>query len=103
VKIRFYGAENIQIARRLRAMIANLKDTLPTQRDPPLFVELDLLDRMIEKAYILPEDLKLARIPDPQGLGGSSHSKEPASQVSEKEDQPEGLDDRAEQVLSSHN
>jgi hypothetical protein len=34
---------------------------------------------MIEKVYILPEDLKLARIPDPQGLGGSSHSKEPAS------------------------
>ena len=102
-EIRFYGAENIQIARRLRAMIANLKDTLPTQRHPPLFVELDLLDRMIEKAYILPEDLKLARIPDPQGLGGSSHSKEPASQVSEKEDQPEGLDDRAEQVSSSHN
>jgi uncharacterized membrane protein len=78
-EIRFYGAENIQIARRLRAMIANLKDTLPTQRHPPLFVELDLLDRMIEKAYISPEDLKLARIPDPQGLGGSSHSKEPAS------------------------
>ena len=78
-EIRFYGAENIQIARRLRAMIANLKDTLPTQRHPPLFVELDLLDRMIEKVYILPEDLKLARIPDPQGLGGSSHSKELAS------------------------
>jgi hypothetical protein len=28
---------------------------------------------MIEKVYILPADLELARIPDPQGLGGSSH------------------------------
>jgi uncharacterized membrane protein len=78
-EIRFYGAENMQIARRLRAMIVNLKDTLPAVRHPALGEELDLLDRMIEKVYILPEDLKLARIPDPQGLGGSSHSKEPAS------------------------
>lgn len=78
-EIRFYGAENIQIARRLRAMIVNLKDTLPTQRHPALCEELDLLDRMIEKVYILPEDVKLARIPDPPGLGGSSHSKELAS------------------------
>ena len=31
--------------------------------------ELDLLDRMIEKPYLLPEDLALARIPDSQGLG----------------------------------
>jgi uncharacterized membrane protein len=99
-EIRFYGAENIQIARRLRAMILNLKDTLPVQRHPALCEQLDLLDRMMEKIYILPEDLKLARIPDRQGMGGSSRSKEPASQVSEKEDQPEGLDDRAEQVLS---
>jgi uncharacterized membrane protein len=78
-EIRFYGAENIQIARRLRAMIVNLKDTLPAQRHPALCDELDLLDRMIEKVYILAEDMKLARIPDPQGLGGSSHLKEPAS------------------------
>ena len=78
-EIRFYGAENIQIARRLRAMIVNLKDTLPAQRHLALCQELDLLDRMMEKVYILPEDLKLARIPDPQGLGGSSHLKEPAS------------------------
>jgi uncharacterized membrane protein len=78
-EIRFYGAENIQIARRLRAMIVNLKDSLRAQRHPALCEQLDLLNRMIEKVYILPEDLKLARIPDPQGLGGSSHSKEPAS------------------------
>lgn len=33
-----------------------------------------LLDREIERLYVLPEDLKLARIPDSQGLGGSSHT-----------------------------
>ena len=71
-EIRFYGAENIQIARRLRAMIVNLTDTLPVQRHSALRKELELLDRTIEKLYILPEDLKLASIPDLQGLGGSS-------------------------------
>ena len=75
-EIRFYGAENMQIARRLRAMIVNLTDTLPVQRHSALRKELELLDRTLEKLYLLPEDLKLARIPDPQGLGGSSHSEE---------------------------
>jgi uncharacterized membrane protein len=75
-EIRFYGAENIQIARRLRAMIVNLTDTLPAQRHSALRRELELLDRTIEKLYILPEDLKLASVPDLQGLGGSSRSAE---------------------------
>jgi uncharacterized membrane protein len=77
-EIRFYGAENMQIARRLRAMIVNLTDTLPAQRHSALHKELELLDRTIEKLYVLPEDLKLASIPDLQGLGGSSHSAEPS-------------------------
>ena len=75
-EIRFYGAENIQIARRLRAMIVNLMDTLPVERHSALREELELLDSTIERLYVLPKDLKLARIPDPQGLGGSSHSEE---------------------------
>ena len=75
-EIRFYGAENMQIARRLRAMIVNLTDTLPAQDHPALRKELELLDRTIEKLYVLPEDLRLARIPDSQGLGESSHSGE---------------------------
>jgi uncharacterized membrane protein len=74
-EIRFYGASNIQIARRLRAMIINLANTLPAERHAALRQELDLLDRMLEKLYVLPEDLALARIPDSQGLGGASDFK----------------------------
>lgn len=70
-EIRFYGAENIQIARRVRAMLLNLMNTLPADRHPALQQELSLLDRMVEKFYVLPEDLILARVPDAQGLGGS--------------------------------
>ncbi|HEY8277653.1 MAG TPA: DUF2254 domain-containing protein [Methyloceanibacter sp.] len=71
-EIRLYGAGNFQIARRFRAMIDNLVATLPESRRPALRQELELLDRTIEKLYILPEDVALARISDTQGLGGSS-------------------------------
>ena len=57
-----------------RAMIVNLTDPLPTQRHTALAKELELLGRAIETLHVLPEDLKLARIPDSQGLGGFSHS-----------------------------
>ena len=76
-EIRFYGASNIQIARRLRAMIINLANTLPAERHAALRQEFDLLDRMLEKLYVLPEDLALARIPDSQGLGGSTDTNAP--------------------------
>ena len=71
-EIRHCGAQNIQIARRLRAMIENLIETLPKHRHAALQRELDLLDREIEKYFRYPEDIALARVGDPQGLGGAS-------------------------------
>jgi uncharacterized membrane protein len=71
-EIRVYGAENFQIARRLRAMLENLIQTLPEHRHPALLDEVALLDRMIDKIYLLPEDATLARVADSQGLGGAS-------------------------------
>jgi hypothetical protein len=53
-------------------MIDYLAGTLPEYRRPTLHAQLGLLDRTIEKLYPIPEDLALARIPDSQGLGGSS-------------------------------
>ena len=70
-EIRLYGAENFQVARRLRAMIENLIQGLPEARRPALQQELELLDRTLERLYPLPEDLALARIADTQGLGGA--------------------------------
>jgi uncharacterized membrane protein len=71
-EIRHCGAQNMQIARRLRAMIENLIETLPKHRHAALQRELDLLDHEIEKYFRYPEDLALARVGDPQGLGGAS-------------------------------
>jgi Tfp pilus assembly ATPase PilU len=73
-EIRQYGAGSIQIARRLRAAIENLIQSLPEQRHDALRVELTLLDRAIVSQFTFPEDLALARIPDLQGLGGSTAS-----------------------------
>jgi uncharacterized membrane protein len=73
-EIRLYGAQNFQIARRLRAMIENLSSTLPEARRPALRREQNLLDGMPERLHELPEDLAMARRPDLQGLGGSPAS-----------------------------
>jgi uncharacterized membrane protein len=71
-EIRQCGAQNIQIARRLRAMIENLIQTLPKHRHTVLQSELDLLDRDIERQFVNPEDRALASLGDSQGLGGAS-------------------------------
>lgn len=70
-EIRIYGAENLQIARRLHAMIDDLEAVLPDSRKDALAIERNLLDQTIDKVYLLPEDAALAHIADTQGLGGS--------------------------------
>ncbi len=76
-EIRACGSNNMQIVRRLRAMIENLMQTLPAHRHPALQQELSLLDREIEKHFAYPEELSLARIADSQGLGGHSGKTRP--------------------------
>jgi uncharacterized membrane protein len=71
-EIRSCGSNNLQIVRRLRAMIENLVLTLPAHCHPALQLELGLLDREIARNFTYPEELALARIPDTQGLGGHS-------------------------------
>lgn len=71
-EIRLYGAENFQVARRLRAMIDSLIAVLPEARHAALQCELDLLDRALARIHEFPEDYALARQPDLQGLGGAS-------------------------------
>jgi uncharacterized membrane protein len=71
-EIRQCGAQNMQIARRLRAMIDNLIETLPKHRHAVLLGELKLLDRDVERHFVHPEDRALARLGDSQGLGGAS-------------------------------
>ncbi|WP_198021185.1 DUF2254 family protein [Rhizobium sp. IBUN] len=63
-EIRFYGAENFQVARRLRARLENLLKTLPEARHPTLRTELNRLDDAVKTIHVLPADLALASIAD---------------------------------------
>jgi uncharacterized membrane protein len=71
-EIRQCGSDNLQIVRRLRAMIDNLMQSLPAHRHAALHRELSLLDREVEKNFGYPEEFELAHVPDMQGLGGHS-------------------------------
>ena len=56
-------------------MIENLVQTLPAHRHAALLRELSLLDRDMERIFVYSEDLALARVGDPQGLGGAWKTK----------------------------
>ena len=71
-EIRAYGADNIQVARRMRAMLETLKRVLPEYRHTALQHELDLLDRAVATRFAAADERALALIPDAQGLGGRS-------------------------------
>ena len=65
------GAGNVQIARRLRAMLDDLPATLPAHRHAVLADEARRLTQALQSLYPQPDDLALAMEPDRQGLGGS--------------------------------
>jgi uncharacterized membrane protein len=69
-EIRGCGANNLQIMRRLRAMIENLKETLPSHRQDELQQQVSLLDREAKRLFRYSEELALAMVADSQGLGG---------------------------------
>ena len=70
-EIRHFGGESIQVARRLRAMLENLIQTLPGERAGRLRQELSLLRRSTKRFFPEPEDRALADISDPQGMGSA--------------------------------
>ena len=76
-EIRACGAGNVQIARRMRAMLDNLIATLPARRHAALDAERRRLNLAIASLYPIDEDRALASIPDSQGLGGSSALRTP--------------------------
>jgi uncharacterized membrane protein len=69
-EIRHFGGASIQVARRMRAMLESLIDSLPLERVALLRRELALLHRASERFFSEPEDRALADISDFQGVGG---------------------------------
>jgi uncharacterized membrane protein len=71
-EIRACGANNLQVVRRLRAMIENLTETLPDHRQRELQEQSTLLDQEVARLFRYPQERVLAGIADSQGLGGHS-------------------------------
>ena len=75
-EIRHFGGASIQVARRLRAMLEALIESLAEERARLLRQELSLLHRSVERFFIEPEDRALANVSDLQGVGGG-HGRQP--------------------------
>jgi uncharacterized membrane protein len=71
IEIRQFGRDSIQIARRMRAMLEQLIETVPPQRAAPLRTELELLSRGVERDFRDPEDRIRAASGDSLGVGGT--------------------------------
>ncbi len=69
-EIRQYGANSVQVMRRLRAMLEELIKTLPAERIPLLQAQLELVHASVERQFSDSSDRELAGLADSQGLGG---------------------------------
>ncbi len=74
-EIRQYGADSVQVSRRLLAMLENLLASLPPTRTGPLRTELTLLQESVALHFRSAEDRARASQPDSQGVGGTSGSR----------------------------
>jgi uncharacterized membrane protein len=70
-EIRQYGANSIQVMRRLRGMLEYLVAALPPERAACLEEQLALLHGAVERSFLDPRDRVNAEIADRQGLGGA--------------------------------
>ena len=68
-EIRGYGAGSIQVARRLRHLLLDLRDVAPPFRQEPIDRQLHLLDAALAGEYEFREDRRAAAQPSASGQG----------------------------------
>jgi hypothetical protein len=68
---RHYGADQPQVARRMRAMLEDLLEVVPPERRPGLEEQLKLLESFVTRAFSDPEERAIAEVPDRLGMGQS--------------------------------
>jgi len=69
-EIREYGATAIQVTRRLRAMLEELKKSIRPEYRSAVEAQLALLNAAVATGFAGSADNDQARVPDRQGLGG---------------------------------
>jgi len=75
-EIRYCGANSIQVMRRLRALLQDLKGHVPPERGPALQRYLERVDNGIRRTFEDADDRKDALEEDRQGLGLSRERRE---------------------------
>ena len=68
-EIRFYGANSVQVMRRMKALISDLILALPQERHKPLLQYQQKLSTSIGRTFGSVEDQQQASVEDRQGLG----------------------------------
>lgn len=68
-EIRDYGSSSVQICRRLRALLDDLCDSLPSPQHPALHTELRLLHESTEREFPDTARRSIAQCADRQGIG----------------------------------
>lgn len=73
---RLYARGSMQVMRRLRALLEDLRETLPQPRRPAIDAELALLDTAVVQAFGDQADQRSAARGDRQGLGATMLSRQ---------------------------
>ena len=71
-EIREYGHASVQVMRRLRAVLEELRQSVLPERRAAVDEELARLAATVGRGFGATGDLDLAGVPDPQGIGGSA-------------------------------
>ena len=69
-EIREYGSTAIQVMRRMRAMLEELREVVRPEHRPAVEEELARLDVTVKRNFANSFDLDRANTADPQGIGG---------------------------------
>lgn len=72
---RQYGEGSIQVNRRMRALLQDLRESLPSFRAGAIDAELERLDATVANAFSAPGDRLAAAARDRQGLGATGASR----------------------------
>lgn len=72
-EIRRYGAQSIQVMRRLRAMLIELQESVLAEYQAAVGAELRRLDATVSESLGASADGDLASVADRQGIGGPRH------------------------------
>lgn len=84
-EIRHYGSGSMQVVRRLRAMLENVRESVPRDRWPPLMAQLQLLDAAVKRNFPDARDRTTAGYADYQGVGGDDEGAAPVAAESSAE------------------